>query len=560
MRRRCGGFEIVNFRDKCDKENGYNQWQLNNTGPSMRFHPFARHLAAIQLAGLLAACGGGGGGSASTPLQSESPPPPLPYPIPSGLWTPPPAALPASGNYIYLQSDSGDYIGGGRSYTYTRADALINVAASGLSITVGVQGNERWDASFLLPSGANKLQAGYFSGLTRAPFADKAVGGLDWGGEGRGCNTITGWVVIDKITLEAGTMTALDMRFEQHCEGGAAALHGQVHWTRANADAALNPVPAAIPAGLWQPAAGSVPASGSYLYLESRAGDYIGGGRSYLYTPSNASIAVRGGGAHLNVNITGDQNWDADFQGMLGMAQLTTGYYAGLKRYPFNNPVKGGLSFSGEGRGCNTLSGWFVVDKVTYSGGALSAIDLRFEQNCDNSAAPLHGQLHWVAGETASVPGPQNPPPAGLWTPPAGALPASGNYVYLQSDNGDYIGGGRTELLTAANSTINVDGRRTAALWIGAGGWTGDFVGMNTLSQLQPGYYGGLQRYPFHNPVRGGMDWSGNGRGCNTLSGWFVVDKVSYALGEMTAIDLRFEQHCEGGAAAQRGAIHWIKP
>lgn len=528
----------------------------------MRFHSFMRHLAAILLAGLLAACGGGGGG-ASPPVQSVPPPPPPPplaYPIPSGLWTPPPAALPASGNYVYLQSDSGDYIGGGRSYTYTRADALINVAGSGLSIKVGVQGNERWDASFLLPSGATTLQAGYFSGLTRAPFADKTVGGLDWSGEGRGCNTITGWVVIDKITLEAGAMTALDMRFEQHCEGGAAALHGQVHWTRANADATLNPAPAAIPGGLWQAAAGSLPASGSYLYLESRAGDYIGGGRTYLYTPSNAGIAVRGTGAQVHVNITGDENWDADFQGMLGMAQLTTGYYAGLQRFPFNNPVKGGLSFSGEGRGCNTLSGWFVVDKVVYSGGALSAIDLRFEQSCDNSATPLHGQLHWVAGETASVPGPQNPLPAGLWMPPAGALPASGNYVYLQSDNGDYIGGGRTELLTTANTTIAVDGRRTAALGINAGGWTGNFVGMNTLSQLQPGYYGGLQRYPFHNPVRGGMDWSGNGRGCNTLSGWFVVDKVSYMLGEMTAIDLRFEQHCEGGAAAQRGAIHWVKP
>lgn len=95
-----------------------------------------------------------------------------------------------------------------------------------------MQGNEQWNGSFLLPSGAGNLQAGYFSGLTRAPFADKAVGGIDWGGEGRGCNTITGWVVIDKITLEAGAVTAIDLRFEQHCGGGAAALHGIIHWTK----------------------------------------------------------------------------------------------------------------------------------------------------------------------------------------------------------------------------------------------------------------------------------------------------------------------------------------
>ncbi|QJD98809.1 hypothetical protein HH212_01125 [Massilia forsythiae] len=91
------------------------------------------------------------------------------------------------------------------------------------------------------------------------------------------------------------------------------------------------------------------------------------------------------------------------------------------------------------------------------------------------------------------------------------------------------------------------------------GGWTGDFVGMRSLSQLQPGYYGDLQRYPFNNAVKGGLDWSGNGRGCNILNGWFVVDKVSYALGQLNAIDLRFEQHCEGMAAAQHGAIHWQK-
>lgn len=80
---------------------------------------------------------------------------------------------------------------------------------------------------------------------------------------------------------------------------------------------------------------------------------------------------------------------------------------------------------------------------------------------------------------------------------------------------------------------------------------------MNTLSQLQPGYYGNLQRYPFHNPIRGGLSWSGDGRGCNTLSGWFVVDKVSYVQDQLSEINLRFQQNCEGGSAALRGRIRW---
>jgi hypothetical protein len=357
----------------------------------MRFHVLARYLAAILASLILAACGGGGGSSPAQPVQTT---PPLAYPIPANLWVPPAGAVPASGSYIYLQSDSGDYIGAGRTYLYTNANALINLSTNGLAINIGVHGNERWSGSFLLPAAAGNLQAGYFSGLTRAPFADQAIGGIEWGGEGRGCNMLTGWLAIDKLTLNAGVVTAIDLRFEQHCEGGAAALRGQVHW---------------------------------------------------------------------------------------------------------------------------------------------------------------------VASDPSNVAGPVNPPPAGLWSPTGFVAPA-GNYVYLVSDSGDYIGGGRTELLTSANTTISVDGHLTAALQISAGGWYGNFVGMNTLSQLAPGYYGGLQRYPFHNPLRGGLDWSGNGRGCNKLTGWFVVDKATYSLGELLAIDLRFEQHCEGGAPALHGMIHWVKP
>ena len=99
-----------------------------------------------------------------------------------------------------------------------------------------------------------------------------------------------------------------------------------------------------------------------------------------------------------------------------------------------------------------------------------------------------------------------------------------------------------------------------SGLNVGVGGYDGEFYGMSSLTQLKPGYYGNLSRYPFHNAIKGGLNWSGNGRGCNTLSGWFVVDSVSYVAGKLTAIDLRFQQHCEGGSAALRGKIHYVQP
>lgn len=522
----------------------------------MKMIPAARFLAALLMGAVMAACGGGGETSSSTPADVTKP---LAYPIPAGLWSPPAGAVPASGNYVYLQSDATDYIGAGRTHVYTNANTLIAMSHDGLTISTALNGNEDWRGEFRLPSAAGTLQAGYFKELTRTPFSDPAVGGVEWSGEGRGCNTIKGWVVIDKIVLVAGVLESLDLRFEQHCEGGAAALRGQIHWNRIDMLKGQPASPAPIPADLWRAPAGTVPSSGSYyLYLESTPGDYIGAGRTYSYDRTNSTIKLSPSGAYVRVDIAGDQNWTGDFKGLSNMQRLQVGYYSGLSRFPLNNPVLGGLSWSGEGRGCNTLDGWFIVDKVTYQGDTLAELDMRFEQRCEGVASALRGQLHWVAGDFSSPPGPVNPPPADLWKPSTSFVPPSGNYIYLVSDAGDYIGGGRTQLLTPADSTLNVT-YLTSALSVSAAGWSGKFIGMTGLPDLQPGYYGGLQRYPFHNAVKGGMDWSGNGRGCNFLNGWFVVDSVSYSMGQLTAIDLRFEQHCEGAAAAQRGVIHWKK-
>ena len=79
----------------------------------------------------------------------------------------------------------------------------------------------------------------------------------------------------------------------------------------------------------------------------------------------------------------------------------------------------------------------------------------------------------------------------------------------------------------------------------------------STISQLERGYYPNLTRYPFHDPAFGGLDWFGNGRGCNTLTGWFVVDNVAWSGTALAAIDLRFEQHCEGASPALHGQVHW---
>lgn len=300
----------------------------------------------------------------------------------------------------------------------------------------------------------------------------------------------------------------------------------------------------------------------NYVSLQSDSGDYIGQGKTYNYTRANAGISVSVTGDYLSIIIDGDDDWWGDFEVPNSLSQLQTGYYGNLTRYPFNDPTLGGLNWDGDGRGCNTLAGWFAIDNVTYNNGNLTAIDLRFEQYCECGTSALHGQIHWTAYDTTSPPGPINPPPAGLWQPVSGSTPSSGNYIYLQSDSGDYIGQGQTYTYIPANATITVSatgGHLSTGISVNGDSWSGDFQTMNSISQLQLGYYGNLERYPFNNPALGGLSWYGFGRGCNTLTGWFAIDNVTYTSGSLMAIDLRFEQHCEGGSPALHGQIHWIK-
>ena len=61
------------------------------------------------------------------------------------------------------------------------------------------------------------------------------------------------------------------------------------------------------------------------------------------------------------------------------------------------------------------------------------------------------------------------------------------------------------------------------------------------------GSYTGALRYPFNDGAPG-LSVSGDGRGCNTLTGQFDVTEISQAsTGELLVFDATFEQHCEGG-------------
>lgn len=319
-----------------------------------------------------------------------------PLPIPTGLWQPPAANTPATGSYVYLQSDAGDYIGQGRSYLYTLSDSALTFTLNDGHLRVHVDGDEWWHGDFQAMSSVVPLRVGYYPMLQRYPFHNPARGGLDWSGDGRGCNQLTGWFAIDSISVNAGTVTAVDLRFEQHCEGWSQALRGKIHWRQDDPTTPSGPQ-FPPPTDLWRPAAGSTPATGSFVYLESSAGDWVGGGTTRLFTPETANLRVMGSGRHVEFQISsGSSWWYGNFEGMDLLSQLQPGYYPNASRYPFNSPAHSGLSWFGDGRGCNENAGWFVVDNIDYEGALLTAFEARFEQTCDSSTGPLRGHVRWT--------------------------------------------------------------------------------------------------------------------------------------------------------------------
>lgn len=283
---------------------------------------------------------------------------------------------------------------------------------------------------------------------------------------------------------------------------------------------------------------------GNYVTLQSDRGDWIGGGKTYGYTQRNSVVKVTATAAHVSVQVTGDEWWYGDFDSVNGISALTPGSY------------DYGASWWGEGRGCTVESGTFTLDTIRFVAGQLTAVDIRFAQRCQGNTGSLHGTIHWRSDDTSQPPGPVLPVPSGLWQPPAGSTPSSGSYLIIRTEADAFGAPARTYAYSDSATSITV--RASAGhLLVGAGGWTGDFQTMNTVSQILPGFYGDLQRYPFHNPAKGGLAIYGNGTACDDLAGWFAVDHVTYVGGALTELDLRFEQRCSGSAPVLHGALHW---
>ena len=152
---------------------------------------------------------------------------------------------------------------------------------------------------------------------------------------------------------------------------------------------------------------------------------------------------------------------------------------------------------------------------------------------------------------------------AGLVTgiAPAQAQPVESGTFTMSGDEGDYITGGATYSYDAAAGdqlTIRADDN-LRGVYLSINAANGDWWSMDLRApqgkQLTPGEYPNATRAPFSG-AGAGIDISGNGRGCNTIEGSFVVTDAEYGPnGYVERLDATFEQHCEGLEPALRGRV-----
>jgi hypothetical protein len=149
-------------------------------------------------------------------------------------------------------------------------------------------------------------------------------------------------------------------------------------------------------------------------------------------------------------------------------------------------------------------------------------------------------------------------------------VPSSGTFLYLNSEPGDAVGGGIEQLYTSDDSTFqggllagspaqpaSFFGRVVQGDFVHV--WTVD-IGAPAGEPLVVGSYTGALRYGFSDGAPG-LNVSGDGTGCSTLTGQFDVNEISQtSIGELLVFDATFEQHCEGADPALYGRIRIENP
>lgn len=133
----------------------------------------------------------------------------------------------------------------------------------------------------------------------------------------------------------------------------------------------------------------------TFLYFDSKPGDYVGQGQQFTLTPADGAFTLPTiSGAAVWIQFRqGPRVWNLMFAPPAG-SPLAPGIYERATRYPIQSPTTPGLDVSGEARGCNRSNSRFVVYENDLTG-PLPRFAADYEQHCEGKAPALFGSVRY---------------------------------------------------------------------------------------------------------------------------------------------------------------------
>jgi Abnormal spindle-like microcephaly-assoc'd, ASPM-SPD-2-Hydin len=286
----------------------------------------------------------------------------------------------------------------------------------------------------------------------------------------------------------------------------------------------------------------TTPAAEGAAYLVGEAGAYVVGNQrldfpaiplSRTYGPETLHFMLQSPGHDLSLMLAHapGESWHL-------------GAFDGAVSVTSRNAGQPGISIFGDGRGCNTATGGFVVNDVQFdAAGLLLKFSARFEFHCEGLAPAVVGAISYVP------PKPTHPLAAPV---PAGTASFAG-------DRGEYVSQGQALTFSVAPPTWlypDTDSKILRFMLTSPGHNFELWLAPPAGQPWATGSYEWAERAPFQSAGHAGLSLAGDSRGCNTVYGRFVVDKLELdPSGLPVVFSAQFEQHCEGGIPAIVGAV-----
>lgn len=136
------------------------------------------------------------------------------------------------------------------------------------------------------------------------------------------------------------------------------------------------------------------------IHISGDQGDWVSQGKTWYentlvakFTPNKPNS--NNPEVHMDVEGGDFGQWDLDFAPPSGQPLQNDFAYLDAQRYPFQGSGPG-LNVDGNGAGCNTLDGKFIIKDLQVAGdGTVLSFAADFEQRCDGATSALYGKIRY---------------------------------------------------------------------------------------------------------------------------------------------------------------------